>query len=67
MGNSLVFCSSTMFKIRELLLRRKQKGLSKYKLMYIIKDYFLLFHQVLHKKHPRGIKGSPSSVLSLTV
>ncbi|KZE06350.1 Mobile element protein [Bacillus mycoides] len=36
--------SSTMFKMRELLLRKKQKELSEYKTMYIIKDYFSIFH-----------------------
>ncbi|MEA1012885.1 IS4 family transposase, partial [Bacillus cereus] len=46
---SILLCSSTMFKMRELLLRKKQKELSEYKSMYIIKDYFLLFHQALHK------------------
>lgn len=38
-----------MFKMRELLLRKKQKELSEYKAMYMIKDYFLLFYQTLHK------------------
>ncbi|OOR66106.1 hypothetical protein BLW98_23965 [Bacillus mycoides] len=56
---SILLCSSTMFKMRELLLRKKQKELSEYKAMYIIKDYFLLFHQALHKntlskKYNRG-------------
>ncbi len=46
---SILLCSSTMFKMRELLLRKKQKELSEYKAMYIIKDYFLLFYQALHK------------------
>ncbi|MBY0594954.1 transposase, partial [Bacillus bingmayongensis] len=46
---SILLCSSTMFKMRELLLRKKQKELSEYKAMYIIKDYFLLFHHALHK------------------
>ncbi|MEC2550343.1 transposase, partial [Bacillus tropicus] len=46
---AIFLCSSTMFKMRELLLRKKQKELSEYKAMYIIKDYFLLFHQALHK------------------
>ncbi|WP_242274857.1 transposase, partial [Bacillus cereus group sp. BfR-BA-01310] len=46
---SILLCSSTMFKMRELLLRKKQKELSEYKAMYIIKDYFSLFHQALHK------------------
>ena len=38
-----------MFKMRELLLRKKQKELSEYKAMYMIKDYFLHFHQALLK------------------
>ena len=38
---SILLCSSTMFKMRELLLRKKQKELSEYKAMYIIKEYFL--------------------------
>lgn len=38
-----------MFKMRELLLRKKQKELSEYNAMYIIKDYFSLFYQSLHK------------------
>ncbi|AMR05958.1 IS4 family transposase [Bacillus thuringiensis] len=46
---SILLCSSTMFKMRELLLRKKQKELSEYKAMYIIKDYFSLFYQALHK------------------
>ncbi|PDZ98339.1 transposase, partial [Bacillus cereus] len=32
---SILLCSSTMFKMRELLLRKKQKELSEYKAMYI--------------------------------
>lgn len=45
MDNSLVsyLCSSTIFKMRELLLRKKQKELSEYKAMYIIQDYFYFF------------------------
>ncbi|PFP18708.1 IS4 family transposase, partial [Bacillus cereus] len=46
---SILLCSSTMFKMRELLLRKKQKELSEYKAMYIIKDYFSLFYQALPK------------------
>ncbi len=52
----------TMFKMREFLLRKKQKELSEYKAMYIIKGYFLLFLPSITQKHPRIIKGSPSSV-----
>ena len=57
---SILLCSSTMFKMRELLLRKKQKELSEYKAMYIIKDYFHFLPSITQK--PRIIKGSPSSV-----
>ena len=43
---SILLCSSTMFKMRELLLRKKQKELSEYKAMYIIKDYFSLLPSI---------------------
>lgn len=46
---SILLCSSTMFKMCELLLRKKQKELSEYKAMYIIKNYFSPFYQALHK------------------
>jgi hypothetical protein len=46
---SILLCSSTMFKMREILLHKKQKELSEYKAMYMIKDYFLLFYQALQK------------------
>ncbi len=51
-----------MFKMRELLLRKKQKELSEYNAMYIIKDYFSLFLPIITQKHPRIIKGSSSFV-----
>ena len=52
---SILLCSSTMFKMRELLLRKKQKELSEYKAMYIIKDYFSLFtkHYTKTKNYQR--------------
>ncbi|KPD09960.1 hypothetical protein AM501_01365 [Aneurinibacillus migulanus] len=46
---AILLCSSTMFKMGELLLRKKQKEWSEYKAMYIIKNYFLLFYQALQK------------------
>ncbi|MEC2348311.1 IS4 family transposase, partial [Bacillus toyonensis] len=46
---SSLLCSSTMFKMRELLLLKKQKDLSVSKAMYIIMVFFFLFYQALHK------------------
>ncbi|WP_257154710.1 IS4 family transposase [Bacillus cereus] len=42
-------CSSTMFKMRQLLLQKKQKELSEYKAMGIIQDHLLLLYQAVHK------------------
>ncbi|MEX6701969.1 IS4 family transposase [Peribacillus frigoritolerans] len=46
---SILLCSSTMFKMRQLLLDMKKKELSEYKSIYMIKDYYLLFYQGLQK------------------
>ncbi|MBT2629232.1 IS4 family transposase [Bacillus sp. ISL-101] len=46
---SILLCSSTMFKMRQLLLDMKKKKLSEYKSIYMIKDYYLLFYQGLQK------------------
>lgn len=46
---SILLCSSTMFKMRQLLLDKKKKELSEYKSIYMIKDYYLLFYQGLKK------------------
>jgi hypothetical protein len=46
---SILLCSSTMFKMRQLLLDMKKKELSEYKPIYMIKDYYLLFYQGLQK------------------
>ena len=43
----ILLCSSTMFKMRQLLPEKKKKELSEYKAIYMIKDYFpLLFRAV---------------------
>ncbi len=42
---SILLCSSTMFKMRQLLLDKKKKELSEYKSIYMIKNYYLLFYQ----------------------
>ncbi|OUB04537.1 hypothetical protein BK704_19430 [[Bacillus thuringiensis] serovar konkukian] len=38
-----------MFKMRQLLLKKKQKELSEYKAMGIIQDHLLLLYQAVHK------------------
>ncbi|WP_342045043.1 IS4 family transposase [Bacillus sp. OTU530] len=43
----ILICSSTMFQMRELLLRKKKKELSEYKAMYMIKDYLPLLHKAI--------------------
>ncbi|MGE7185546.1 IS4 family transposase [Peribacillus sp. NPDC006672] len=44
---SILFCSSTMFQMRQLLLEKKKKELSEYKAIYMIKDYFPLLFQAI--------------------
>lgn len=46
---SILLCSSTLFRMRQLLLDKKKKELSEYKSIYMIKDYYLLFYQGLQK------------------
>ncbi|RAP27210.1 hypothetical protein C2W64_01042 [Brevibacillus laterosporus] len=46
---SILLCTSTMFKMRQLLLDKKKKELSEYKSIYMIKDYYLLFYERLQK------------------
>jgi hypothetical protein len=46
---SILICSSTMFKMRQLLLQKKKKELSEYKAMYMIKDYFPLLYKAIEK------------------
>lgn len=41
----ILFCSSTMFQMRQLLLEKKKQELSEYKAIYMIKDYFPLLFQ----------------------
>ncbi len=41
----ILLCSSTMFKMRQLLLDKKKKELSEYKSIYMIKNYYLLFYE----------------------
>ena len=43
----ILLCSSTMFQMRQLLLKKKKKELSEYKAIYMIKDYFPLLFQAM--------------------
>ncbi|MFD5173743.1 IS4 family transposase, partial [Bacillus mycoides] len=46
---AILLCSSIMFQMRQLLLMKKKRELSKYKAIYMIKDYFLLLFQTIQK------------------
>ncbi|EOO62016.1 transposase for insertion sequence element IS231E [Bacillus cereus VD196] len=46
---AILLCSSTLFKMRQLLLMKKKQELSEYKTIYMIKDYFLLLFQAMQK------------------
>ncbi|MGG0442945.1 IS4 family transposase [Bacillus mycoides] len=46
---AIFLCSSTMFKMRQLLLQKKQKELSEYKAMGMIQDHLLLLYQAVQK------------------
>ncbi|MXQ52264.1 IS4 family transposase [Shimazuella alba] len=48
---SILICSTTLFRMRELLLRKKQKELSEYKAFSIIQTYFPLFHQAIQQQN----------------
>lgn len=43
----ILLCSSTMFQMRQLLLKKKKQELSEYKAIYMIKDYFPLLFQAI--------------------
>jgi hypothetical protein len=47
---AILICSSTLFRMRELLLCKKQKELSEYKAFYMIRSYFLSFHQAIQQE-----------------
>ncbi len=44
---AILICSSTLFRMRELLLKEKQVELSEYKAFYMIQTYFPSFHQAI--------------------
>ncbi len=45
----ILICSSTMFRMRELLLQKKKKELSEYKAMYMIKDHLPLLYEAIQQ------------------
>ncbi|MCD2338427.1 IS4 family transposase [Bacillus cereus] len=46
---SIFLCSSTMFKMRQLLLRKKKRELSEYKAIGMIQDHLFLLYQAMQK------------------
>ncbi|PEF37841.1 IS4 family transposase [Bacillus wiedmannii] len=46
---AIFLCSSTMFKMRQLLLQKKQKELSEYKAIGMIQDHLFLLYQAMQK------------------
>lgn len=45
----ILICSSTMFQMRELLLRQRKRELSEYKAVYMIKDYLPLLYEAIQQ------------------
>ncbi|PHA20859.1 IS4 family transposase [Bacillus cereus] len=46
---AIFLCSSTMFKMRQLVLQKKQKELSEYKAIGMIQDHLFLLYQAIQK------------------
>ncbi|MDZ5609127.1 IS4 family transposase [Bacillus pseudomycoides] len=46
---AIFLCSSTMFKMRQMLLQKKQKELSEYKAIYMIQDHLYLVYEAIQK------------------
>ncbi|MGX7632515.1 IS4 family transposase [Bacillus thuringiensis] len=46
---AIFLCSSTMFKMRQLLLQKKQKELSEYKAIYMIQDHLYLVYEAIQQ------------------
>ncbi|WP_028777279.1 IS4 family transposase [Shimazuella kribbensis] len=51
---AILLCSSTLFRMREILLRKKQQELSEYKAFYMIQTYFPLFHQAIQQENTQA-------------
>ncbi len=48
---AILICSSTLFRMRELLLRKNRMEVSEYKAFYMIQTYFPLFSQALQQEN----------------
>mgnify|MGYP003945775923 CR=1 FL=1 len=51
---AIFICSTTLFRMRELLLRKKQVELSEYKAFYVIQTYFPLFYQAIQQENTQA-------------
>ncbi|MGG0111944.1 IS4 family transposase, partial [Bacillus tropicus] len=47
---AIFICSSTMFKIRKLLLQKNKRELSEYKVIGMIQDHLFLLYQAIQKE-----------------
>lgn len=45
----ILICSSSMFRMREILLRKRKKEMSEYKALYLIQDYLPLVYQAIQQ------------------
>ncbi|BAR87692.1 transposase for insertion sequence element IS231B (plasmid) [Bacillus thuringiensis serovar tolworthi] len=54
---AIFLCSSTMFKMRQLLLQKKKKELSEYKAIGMIQDHLSLLYQAIQKDTYETTKG----------
>lgn len=45
----ILIYSSSMFRMREILLRKRKKEMSEYKALYLIQDYLLLVYQAIQQ------------------
>ncbi len=48
---AIFLCSSTMFKMRQLLLQKKKKELSEYKAIGMIQDHLSLLYQAIQRNN----------------
>ena len=46
---AIFLCSSTMFKMRQLILQKKQKELSEYKAIGMIQDHLYILYQAIQQ------------------
>jgi hypothetical protein len=51
---AILICSTTLFRMRELLLREKHIELSEYKAFRIIQTYFSLFHRAIQQENTQA-------------